>query len=154
MHLGYFIFVLDIYIFMWVIRYLSITYSWVENNSSLSITHVARSTEPHLAHFFILIRREHKNMSLSFPGTVSLCCFSHIVDRPVRNIKLDQNLVPTGISSGRQFSTIFAKGVSMSGLKGTFYLIYWPTIRIERMDWQEGRTYQQNRQVHNNTTPD
>ena len=31
-----------------------ISYSWVENNSSLSRTHVARSTEPYLARFFYI----------------------------------------------------------------------------------------------------
>ena len=53
-------------------------YSWVGNNASLIRTHVARSTETHLARFFILICREHKNMSHAFSGTVSPCClFSH-----------------------------------------------------------------------------
>ena len=50
------------------------TYSWVRNNSSLSRTHVSRSTEPHLARFFILICREHKNMSCAFSCTVAPCC--------------------------------------------------------------------------------
>ena len=48
-------------------------YSWVENYSSFSRTRVARSTEPHLAGFFIFICREHKNMSCAFSGTVSPC---------------------------------------------------------------------------------
>ena len=59
---------------MWdhqISRYL---YSWVENNSNLSRTHVARSTEPNLERFLILICREHKKMSRAFYGTVSPCC--------------------------------------------------------------------------------
>ena len=48
-------------------------YSCVRNKSSLSGTCTARSTEPRLSRFLILICREHKNMSLFF-GTVSPSC--------------------------------------------------------------------------------
>ena len=49
-----------------------------ENISSLSRTHVARSTEQHLARLFSLICKKLQNMSCAFSGTVSQCClFSH-----------------------------------------------------------------------------
>ena len=74
------------------------------------------------------------------------------VDRPLRNIKLDRHLVPTGSfwffsllmmsgtrtqkncqcnPSGRQFSTIFAGGVSMSSLSGTFSSISRPSMETK-----------------------
>ena len=73
-----------------------ITHSWVENNSSLSRTHAAHNTEPHLARFFILICRGHKTCRALFLAWCHHVVCSHIVDRPFWNIKLDRHLVPTG----------------------------------------------------------
>ena len=128
-------------------------YSWVENYSSFSRTHVARSTEPHLARFFILICREHKNMSCAFSGTVSPCylfwhrrpsiaeyktwltycsewqffCFSVCLWYQGRVHKKNCRWNP----SGRQLSTIFAGGISISGLRGTFSSIAQSTMETK-----------------------
>ena len=129
-----------------IIFYLKINYSWVENNSSLIRTHVSCSTKPHLARFLIYIWSEHKNMSHAFLERCHHVVCSHIFNLPLRNIKLDQNLVWNPFfcfsvcwwcqgcvrkknclwnPSGRQLSTIFAGGVSISGLRGTFSSISW-----------------------------
>ena len=78
-------------------------YSWVEISFCSGSPHVARSTEPHLAHFFILICRVHKTMSRGFLARCHHGLCSDIVYRPLRNIKnLIDILFRTGpVSPGR-----------------------------------------------------
>ena len=128
-------------------------YSLVRNSSSLSRTHLACSTDPHLARFFLLICREPKNMSRAFFGTVPpscllWLCWPLIVEYKTSSTSRSDwqflffvSLMMPGTCtqkncrrncSRRQLSTILAGGVGMSGLKGTFSLVSSPTMETKR----------------------
>ena len=119
--------------------------------------HVACNTEPLLARFFILICREHKKTCPTF--FLAQChhgVCSVIVDHPLTNIILGQKSIQLAVSfhifddvrnayakkcgrnpSGRQFSTIFVGGVSMSCLKGERVGNYPQQKLISKNLWQE-----------------
>ena len=61
------------------------SYSWVENNYSLIITRVARSTEPHLARFLYWSAENIKTRRALFLARCHHVVWSDIVDRPLWN---------------------------------------------------------------------
>ena len=99
---------MEIYIFFKAEKLIATKlYSWVENNFSLSRTHVDRSTEPHLVRFLYWSVDNIKTCrALSLERCHHVVC-SHIFDRPLRNIKLDRHLVPTGSFFVFQFADDF-----------------------------------------------